>query len=317
MLSKWQIWDYFNSFKRDYLENYEGILAINTFDPVCLKIVKDHLMNGSGTRVVHYKMGAEVTKAWIEEEFQTLSLFGESESFFIHQAHDLKVDMIEILTSLSLSNRFLILSFENEAASWKKVVKEDKVDILQIEPPKFWEVNKLLDFTCAYLRLPLSFDAKTWIMESLESNLGCFYNACSLIKLNCPDFQEIGLNDVKELLTQEKIDQFALASLYSRKKFRDFFDKLCLIETDFEKMRFFFNFLQGHMIKMIDPSYLNGKARLSSYDKEIQSASKLWKPQELTNEVERFQRWELMCKKKDQLLWQEINLAHLRVQTPV
>jgi hypothetical protein len=317
MLSKWQIWDFFNSFKRDYLESFEGVLIINSFDPVCLKMMKDHLVQGVPEKIIHYKMASEVTKGWIEEEFQTLSLFAESESFFIHQAHDLKVEILDILQNLELSNRFLILSFETEAVSWKKIVKDNKVEILQIEAPKFWDTNKLLDFVCAYIRLPLSFEAKSWMLESLENNLGSFYNACSLIKLNNMNASEIGVEEVKELLTFERLDQFALASLYSRKKFRDFFDKLMLIETDFEKLRFFFNFLQSHLIKMIDTSYLNGKPRLTQYDKELQSTSKLWKSVELNNEVERFQRWELMCKKKDQLLWQELKVSHLRVQTPL
>lgn len=315
MHSKWQIWDFFNSYSRDTLKTFEGVLALNTFDPVCLKLVKDYLTRGMSEQKIHYKMAAEVTKGWIEEEFQTLSLFGSTESFIIHQAHDLSSEILEVISSLDITGRFVLLSFENEQASWKKVVKEGKIGTLVIEPPRFWELNKLLDFVCAHLRLPLSYEAKTWILDALDNNLGTFYNACCLIKLNHPEAREVGLSEVKELLTLEKLDQFQLASLVARKKEKDFFEKLVLLQGDFEKMRAFFNFMQSHLIKMADPSYLAKKNRLTQYDKDIQSSAKLWKFNELIKTIEKFNQWELLCKKKDSQLWHEIKAAHLRSLT--
>jgi hypothetical protein len=312
MHSKWQIWDFFSSYNKDELKSFEGILALNTFDPICLKMVKDFLTRGMDDKVLHYKMGAEITRPWLEQEFQTLNLFGNTESFFIHQAHDLSAEMLEILTKSDITGRFVLLSFENELAIWKKLVKDGKIRTLVIESPRFWELNKLLDFVCAYLRLPLSYESKTWILDALENNLGTFYNACCLIKLNHPDAKEISLNDVKELLTLEKLDQFQMASLVARKKHKDFFEKLVALEGDFEKMRGFFNFMQSHLIKMADPSYLSQKPRLTQYDKELQSSSKLWKSADLMEQIRTFNHWELLCKKKDSHLWHEIKVAHLR-----
>lgn len=313
MHSKWQIWDFFSSYSRDSLKSFQGILALNTFDPICLKLVKDYLIRGlDNDQIIHYKMASEVTKSWIEEEFQTLSLFGNTESFFIHQAHDLSADLIEMLTSSEVSGRFVILSFENELALWKKIVKEGRVSTLTIESPRFWELNKLLDFVCNYLRLPLSYDSKTWILEALENDLGTFYNSCCLIKLNYPDAKEIGLKEVKELLTVEKLDQFLLASLLARKKDKQFYEKLISLEGNFDKMRDFFRFMQSHLIKMADTSYLAQKPRLTQYDKDLQNTSKLWKELELVEQIEKFNKWELLCKKKDSHLWHELKEAHLR-----
>lgn len=315
MLSKWQIWDYFSSFGRQHLQNYQGVLVLNTFDPLCLKLVKDHLLRGAGERVVHIKLASEVTKSWIEDEFQALSLFGNTDCFFIHGAQDLNAELQEILLSLDVPERFVILSFESEGASWKKLIKNNDLDILQVEPPRFWETNKLLDFVCQYLRLPLSYEAKTWILEAQENDLGTFFNSCCLIKLNHPDSKEVSLTEVKELLTLEKLDQFAMASLYARKKFSDFFEKLILLEGDFDKMRGFFMFMQSHLVKMIDTSYLAQKPRLTQYDKDLQSTSKLWKDHELTREVEKFNQWEILSKRKDQFLWHQIKQEHLRAMT--
>lgn len=312
MNSKWQIWDFFGAVKKDLLESHDGVVALSTFDPVCLKLAKDYLLRGVSTRNVLYKMAPEVTRSWIEEEFQTLSLFGTQDSFFIHQAQDLNADILEHLTSLDITGRFVLLSFESEGTTWKKMQKEGKVTSLQVEPPKFWEPNKLLDFVCNYLKLPLSYDAKGWILDSLENNLGTFYNSLSLIKLNHPEAKEIGLKEVQELLLVEKLDQFALASLFCRKKRLEFFQKVIQLQGDFDKMRSLFMFMQGHLIKVMDPSYLAQKPRLTSYDKDIQSTARLWKPHELLDALAEFNHWEILSKRKESLLWSELKHAYLR-----
>src|SRR5688500_17973137 len=107
MHSKWQIWDFFSSFDRGFLRELQGSAALNTFDPLCLKMVKDFLFRGAGERVIHHKLASEVTKGWIEEEFQTLNLFGETDSFFIHQAQDLSSDLLERFSALDLQGRFV------------------------------------------------------------------------------------------------------------------------------------------------------------------------------------------------------------------
>lgn len=312
MLSKWQIWDFFGNVKRDFLETHDGPIALSTFDPVALKMAKDYLLRGAGSRSVLYKMASEVTKSWIEEEFQTLSLFGTQDSFFIHQAQDLNAELLEMITGLDLSGRFILLSFESENAAWKKMQKEGKVTSLQVEPPKFWEPNKLLDFVCNYLKLPLSYDAKSWVLESLENTLGAFYNAMALVKLNHPEAREVGMKEVQDLLLVEKLDQFALASLFCRKKRLEFFHKIIQLQGDFDKMRGLFMFMQGHLIKVMDPTYLTEKPRLTSYDKDIQSTARLWKPEELRKALEEFNRWEILSKKKESLLWIELKDAYLR-----
>lgn len=312
MLSKWQIWDFFNNVKRDFLESQEGIVALSTFDPVALKMAKDYLLRGAGQKNVLYKMAAEVSRNWIEEEFQTLSLFGGQDCFFIHQAQDLPAELLDLLLAQDISGRFVLLSFESEKDAWKKVLKAENVSAFQVEAPKFWEPNKLLDFVCNYLRLPLSYEAKSWVLDSVENNLGTFYNSMGLVKLNFPEAREVGVQEVRELLAVEKLDQFALASLFCRKKRLEFFQKIIQLEGDFDKMRSFFMFMQGHLIKVIDPAYLSDKPRLTSYDKDIQSTSKLWKPQELLSAIEDFNRWEILSKRKETLLWTELKDACLR-----
>lgn len=311
MLSKWQIWDFFSSVKPDHLENTSGVIILNTFDFQSLKLIKDHLLK-SLSATVHHKLASEVTAEWIENEFLTLSLFSNVESYFIHQAQDLNSDILERLTSLELDNRFIILNFESENASFKKLVKEKKVKILQIESPRFWETAKLLDFTARFVRLPLSYDAKTWMLNFLENTFQQFYNSCCLLKLNYPQVPEVGLKQVESLLAIERLDAFYLADIFGKKKLQEFYSHLINLEGDFEKMRGFFLFMQSHLIKVADPSYLDSKDRLSQYDKGILQVSKLWKQEEVLSWVKEFSDLEIRAKKKDSSLWNDLKLKFLR-----
>jgi hypothetical protein len=163
-----------------------------------------------------------------------------------------------------------VLAFETENQTWKKLIKENRIPTLVIEAPRFWEINKLLDFVGSYLRLPLSFESKNWILDSIENDLSSFYNTCTVLKLNYPESREIKIDEVKSLFTLDRLDQFSMASSFARKKFDVFFDRLTQLEGDFEKMRQFFNFMQSHLIKMADTSYLSKKPRLTQYDKDLQ-----------------------------------------------
>lgn len=315
MHSKWQIWDFFSIPNREMLKTFEGILSVNTFDPLSLKFVKEFLLKGAGDPVVHYKVGSEITRDWIMEEFQTLSLFGNADHFFIHEAHQIQSDLLEEFLKLEISGRFVILSFENENASWKKIIKNPKMVSLQIESPRFWEINKLLDFVCQYLKLPLQYEAKSWMLSSLENDLATFYNSCCLVKLNYPEAKEITLADIKSLLSVERLDQFALASTFARKKFRDFYEKVLLIEGDFEKSRSCFGFMQSHLVKMADTSYLASKARLTQYDKDLQGTAKLWNMTELMSEVQKMSHFEVLSKKKDPFLWHHLRVEYFRAMS--
>ena len=312
MHSKWQIWDFFSSFPRDHLATFEGVLFFNAFDPLCQRMVKDFLFRNIPDKTIHHKLASDIDRDWLEEEFQTLSLFGNADSFYIHQAQDLNADLLAHIQKLEITGRFLILSFDSENTGWKKATKDPATQTLVIEAPRFWETNKLLDFVCSYLKLPLSYEAKTWMLESLENDFSSLYNSAYLIKLNHPEAKEISIQDIRAILSVEKLDQFELASLYSRKKHRQFFEKLIPHLGDFEKMRSLCNFMQSHLIKMADTSYLSAKPRLTQYDKDIQSTSKLWKSEELVESAMFFNEWEILSKKKDGHLWHLLKLSSER-----
>jgi hypothetical protein len=314
MHSKWQIWDFFYSFDKTFLSKFQGVLLLNTFDVTSLKLVKDFLFKTKAEREIKHKVASEISKNWLDDEFNSMSLFVNEDCFFIHQAQELSSDIIEFISSLRLENRFIILSFENQGPHWKKIIKDPNFKILELEGPKHWENSKLLDFVASYFRLPLSFEAKSWIIDYTDNSLSSFYHSASVLKINYPTSNDIGILQVKELILSDKLDQFALASIFCKKRFVDFYHRLLLQAGDFDKMRDLFRFMQSHLIKLSDLSYLSEKTRLTSYDKDLQSCEKLWKKQELSDEISAFSRWEIMCKQKNNLLWHELKAKALCVE---
>jgi hypothetical protein len=308
MHSKWQIWDFFKNVERGFLSNFEGILILNTFDSISLKMIKDYLIHKNLSRPVLHKTFQEITKSWIESEYETLSLFPNDDCFFIHQAQELNSDLIDKIFSLNLSRRFLILSFEN--STLKKKMAGNSIHVFEIEAPKFWESNKLLDFISLYFNLGLSFEVKSWILDSFENNLSSFYHICSVLKINFPDAQ-LTLQEAKEVISPNKFDQFVLASLVSQKQTEKFYQTLNSLEQDFEKMRDLFRFLQSHFIKLSDASFTKGKSKLSQYDRDLVKMSVLWNRDDLKHLIRLFDHFEILAKKKDSQLWIDLKSHQL------
>ena len=82
--------------------------------------------------------------------------------------------------------------------------------------------------------------------------------------------------DIINLIDLQKLDHFELAELFGSRKLEVFYKKVLNLYSEGFELIGAFSFIQSHMIKVYDPSYLYSKARLSKYDKQIQAQSRLW-----------------------------------------
>lgn len=313
MHSKWQIWDFFLSYPKGSWASLGGKVILQSFDPLSLRMMKDHILAGVEERPRQI-VGAECQLAWVEDEFLALGLFGNSESWIVNTPDEAPLAARDALLrdDLLLDGRRLAFAFHADTAFLKKVAKTAGVTHIQIEAPRFWETHKLVDFLCTYFRLSLGHDSKTYLQEAIENDFMPLFDACRLIKLNHPDKAQISLRDVQELIGVDRLDQFALARDMGKKSWVAFFTRLLSIEEDFERYRGIFAFLQGHLLKLADASYLDGKGRLNKYDQEIQTLSRGWTPAEVRDLLQQLQAWEIACKSKDAFLLTELRQAQLR-----
>jgi DNA polymerase III delta subunit len=314
MNSKWQVWDFFSSFPAGGWSALQGRAVLLGFDPLSLRLLKEHLLQGVAPRPLHIS-GADVKPDWVEDQFRSLGLFGNSDCWIIHAPDEAPAVARELLLQddLLLEGRILAFAAHGETPFIKKLLKKTDTSLVQIEAPRFWETAKLLDFLVSYHQLPLKNEAKQYLLQAVENEFMDLFDACRLIKLNYPEAKEVSRLQVEGLVGVERLDQFALATDMGKKSWRSFFDRLLSVEGDPERLRLVFGFLQGHLLKLADPSYLKDKARLSQYDKEIQGLGKIWRPNEVKETLRRLSDWEFMARTRDPMLVTRLRQARLKV----
>lgn len=290
-------------------------MVLQAFDPLALRLMKDHLLSGIAVDGRPKQVsGSDASVSWVEDQFLSLGLFGNHESWVINAPDDVPAAAKDafLRDDLMLDGRVVAFAFHTDSAFMKKLLKAGSVSHLQIEAPRFWETAKLVDFLCAFFQLPLAADAKQYILQAVENEFMPLFDAFRLVKLNHPESRSISAAEARSLIGVDRLDQFALATDMGKKAWRPFFERLLSVEADFERWRAIFGFLQSHLIKLADPRYADGKDRLSKYDQEIVTLAKGWRPEEARDLLLQIQAWELACRKKDPFLPTLLRQALLR-----
>ena len=141
-------------------------------------------------------------------------------------------------------------------------------------------------------------DVHNYLTDAIPDNSGEIINALKTIKLNFGSSQ-YNLLDVKKIIASTRLDQFKLASLFGKRNFLDFFRELEKLPLDTEDQIGFYRFMQGHLFKLMDISYIAKKPRPSKYDKEIQAHAALWDRPMLQKSIRSFAELEIEAKKKN------------------
>lgn len=315
MHSNWKIWDFFHTRKQLIGEGGQKLIAFQSFDPFAFRIIKEQLVQSSNIDIkFHTVLGRDVTPTWLEDNFLSLGLFGNSESYLILGAENLSKECKTILSepeTLILSDCFLLLDFSKEEELLKKLKKSDASEVVKIDAPAFWENDKLLDFLCGVKKVYLSHGAKNLILERSAPDIATYFNILTQIEINFPEKLDITPEEIDPLVKKSKIDQFELAELFASKRFKFFFEKLLFLDN-LEDMRRVFLFMQSHLIKVLDPSYLEKKARHTKYDRQIMAQSRAWQPIALKKAISYFSELEFMAKTKDPLIEARLKRDKLR-----
>lgn len=316
MHSKWKIWDFSKSREFAFNEDSPSVIAFSSFDPIAFKFVKEKInYNLFSESKLHVISGREVTLSWIEDNYKSLGLFGNNESFLIQHAEEIPAECRDEFFNLDnfiLENRFLILNFNKEEKLFKKFLKMDMVETHQIQAPAFWENNNLLSYLCDEMKVLLGYEAKSLILERVPSTILDYHNILSQICINFPGKLNISASDILSLLGDSKIDNFEFATLFGNKKINVFYKKIIDLQCDHNELRGIFYFLQSHLIKVYDPSYLEEKNKHSKYDKQILQQTNLWKKSDLKRAINYFGELEILAKKKDSFLHSKLRKDFLR-----
>lgn len=314
MHSKWKLWDFFKANPKSVSPDRKGIYAVSCFDPIIMKLFRDQIPKKYfEDEKINVLLGKELTSSWIEENLKTLGLFGNSESYLVHFADEIPKDAQELLLEedLILDERYLILSFSGSSDFFKALAQKDSVNGVEIQAPMFWENRELLEFFSNQTGTYLDYQASQKLQDSVEATCSNYLSILEQLKINFGS-ESITVEKLDEILSKEKLDQFLLAELFSTRKFTNFYRGLLEVNVDNVSLLRFFAFMQKHMGKICDPSYLDSKKKLSKYDRQILSCSKIWtKPQALRS-IEYFKDLEVEAKLNKPFLTQKIRRDYLR-----
>ncbi|EQC51453.1 hypothetical protein [Bacteriovorax sp. DB6_IX] len=257
--------------------------------------------------------GPDLTIGWIEDNLLSPSLFGSSGPYIVLESDKLNAKVKTYLSELDFDHYLggdnKIFFFSNKKINDKAFTKV--LDQVTYEGPKFWEMNKYVDVIADFFQIKLNAQVKNYISNTVEASAENYYNALMVISAY-KDQGEITIDLVKKLIRPQHLNNFELADLFNGKNMKRFFISLLLIENDYDVYRSFFSFIQGHIIKIIDPGYSASKAKLSKYDQGIINASRGWKKDELINYLELFTKLEILAKQRSEWLRDEIRLSYLK-----
>ena len=314
MHSKWKVWDYIKNTKNAIDQTRSGLYAFYSFDSLVASILKGkfprHLFHEEKLPVFNAK---ELTLTWFEDNFLTLGLFGNQESYVISNAESLSSDCKEFLlnSDLLLENRYLILFFNKNDDLYKGLIKKEEVNGIEIQAPAFWETDKLLDFLADELKVQLEYESKNIILNYVDHTPLDLYNLLTKLSVNY-GVESVSKIMLEDLLEKNRLDNFEMAKLFGFKKMKEFYTQLIELDPDYENLRSLFYFLQTHMIKIADPSFIYDKKRQTKYDSQILNQSKLWKPDELKHVLSFLKSIEMKSKIKNPFVREDLRSAYLR-----
>lgn len=311
MPSKCFAWEYKKN-QQDY--SHSGIFGLSFPDIFCERLILDAIPRTIQQGNLHILHASELTSAWIENTFNTVDFFSSNDSYLVLESQSLSSQVINFLKEnpLSVEGRVLIFSFNKTSKIFDQLEKATKGSFTKIDPPKFWESAKYLDFFCDSLNVKLTSQIKNYILNAIENDGLHFFNAVNLLKLHAGEEGNLSLEQARELIEVSKVDQFELADTFCSKKFKRFFEKLLGLGEDYESLRGIFTFMQSHLFKVLDPSYASKKARLSKYDQEIQKLSRVWNQDDLVRALRMFSELEVLAKSKNQALLNELKMKYFR-----
>ncbi|MBT6324794.1 MAG: hypothetical protein HOJ35_02405 [Bdellovibrionales bacterium] len=318
MLSKWTPWEFSRSHENIVDVGRTGVYSLNFFNHYIEKIIFNKLYGyiNKAEQWVSYN-GKDISTEWIDRNLLSNDLFGAYSHIIIYQSELIPPQSIEIIKESiqHLDNRYLILTSNSKNKNFDKLSKIEKVTSYNIQGPKFWEKSKIIDFLLESSSLSISYDIKNYLVQTLSTEIEDQVNAVNLLSLN--QNTKLTLDKVRYLIRPSKLDSFELSALYSKKNFLAFFKRILISyhqsgSQDIEELS---RFMQSHLYKILDTTYIDKKNRPTKYDKEILLYSKLWNQKDLLQSMRMFGEMQILAKTKNKRILDFIRSNFLQAKS--
>lgn len=276
----------------DILSKFEGFYHLSVPDEFSSKIICDKLSKNAKKLWPN-----EFNLDFIEQELLAGGgLFGSNGPFIIIDAQEIKANIFE-----AFENNRELISDSVVFITKGRVLKHFPKDLnsLALTAPKTWHFGQYLDLFADYFGFKMTPQLKNFIEKSVEATASEYFNSCHILSHYVNESGTVSIEKAKSLIKVKKLDFFDQTDLFNQGNLKRFFLNLLLIEDDFGLYMDFFRSFQGHISKVIDPSYLKAKKSPSKYDRGIQLASRKWDIEELVAFQQKIIDFEIMAKSKD------------------
>lgn len=285
--SSWAPWDLYNS-KELIADSSKGLYLFSFFDSFVERIFLSRITEAKQFKVI---VGSEVNQDWIDENFHTLSLFGDENPILILQAEMIDKRFNDELLKIENVGRLILFSFTGESDLFDSFKEKSSAFTCLITPPKFWENKKILSLFCRHFKIAMDYHAEEFFLDAVPPTSADYFNELSNLAISFPDKKILSLSDIKDQVTLLQVNFFDLADLLSKKNFNEFWKLVIGRTSSRSDLEMLFNFLVSHLEKLLDPSFIKKKkGRLTKYDTSIEVHAKSWNKNELSQLIGRFRQ---------------------------
>jgi hypothetical protein len=293
-------WVFFPEFKKMMAKNEGIFLGIEAFDPYIERLFVHFLKKEQSFSSALLVEGKDLTHNWFDQNLASLDLFAANDPFIIMKAEKLSPELFSyFMEKYTQISRKIIFIFSSKSGHFQKLVKNYREGFfLSIQAPKFWEKEEFFRFLVRTFGMSLSHDVETYLLKSLSEDSSRYVRALNLMRLhfglNC---EGVSLAEVTNLIPPECISSFELADLFCKKQSKIFWKELLEIEASEGNFQEFFGFMQSHLIKLADPTYLKTKKKLTTYDRKILSQAEGWNKKDIHKSLRLFGELQISAKR--------------------
>jgi DNA polymerase III delta subunit len=286
-------WMYLSELSDDFV-SAPGLYGFSCADPYVSKIISNHLFKNKTFQV---KTADEITLEWFEDTVGGYDLFAAEQCFKIMNGDELKNIQFLVDDRIDWGENTLFIHFKNDKKVFKTLSENNPHNFFKVSAPKPWQANKLIEFYLKSMGLSLDRSIVDYLAEALPNDSSLYMNAIKTLFLHVQPGKPIDMKLVKELISSHKLDFFNLADIWVSGNRTQFFKGLLPLSSYEDLMRLSI-FMQGHLIKLIDPSYQEDKKNLSQYDRKITQNSQRKTKEEWEKDLRLFAELEILSKQK-------------------
>lgn len=287
-----------------------GLKFFYSSNETCITLVKDYLKKACKVPL-RFLAGAELSLDHLDEMTSNLSLFPVEQQFFVFEGEKISTKVRDLIAEKDWSSAqypLFIFSFKKDIFAKKKF---NSLDHFRIDPPPFWENQRAVKFLSDYFGLTIGFKETETLLQLFPNDFDSLYSVFQRLQAFGGQEGGISVETIKGLEGGRALQTFEVADLLGDKKIGKFWEKLVSAEENISELRSLIPFLQGHLAKLADPSYIDEKKRPTQYDKRILKQSQMWKKEEILNWMGKLDSLEVDLKASAEEASKKIRLHYL------